>query len=316
MTVVDRNKIDIAYTEDNKYILAIFDHLEWNFAARQEHAYILQDKINDYLDYITSEQAEKAKPGLRPVIRIIAKYPYSKYCIEFLERIKKFIKEKDDICDIEWTHSEDEGPFDDGFSDDYVFEPDKIYPRIKKNYSKKPLKEVSLMNIDNNQPDYPDNLVLFRYWDSFIGLIMVDLGDKFGYFTYDMMPKNMTPEKLQEIAFDNLIKNIQFRWIELNEPGIFGIMAGGDFEAESILLGIWDDLAKQLDDDIIISIPTKDLVFFTKLNDKKLRNKMINKSRDNFNRNIKENSNLIFCKDIFVYSRESKKISVSSKYSL
>ena len=93
-------------------------------------------------------------------------------------------------------------------------------------------------------------------------------------------------------------------------------MAGGDFEAESILLGIWDDLAKQLDDDIIISIPTKDLVFFTKLNDKKLRNKMINKSRDNFNRNIKENSNLIFCKDIFVYSRESKKISVSSKYSL
>ena len=78
MTVVDRNKIDIAYTEDNKYILAIFDHLEWNFATRQEHAYILQDKINDYLDYITSEQAEKAKPGLRPVIRIIAKYPYSK----------------------------------------------------------------------------------------------------------------------------------------------------------------------------------------------------------------------------------------------
>ncbi len=316
MSVLDRNKIDIAYTEDNKYILEIVDHLEWNFATRQEHGYILQDKINDYLDYITSGQAEETKPGLRTVIRIVATYSYSKYCIEFLERVKKFVKEKDDICDIEWTHSENEGPFNDGFSDDYSFEPEKIYPRIKKNWAKNPLKEVSLMAVDNNQPNYPDNLVLFRHWDSFVGLIMVDLGDKFGYFTYDLMPKDMTPEKLQEIAFDNLTKNIQFRWSESNEPEIFGIIAGGDFEAESILLGIWDDLAKQLDDDLIISIPTKDLVFFTKLNDKKLRNKMINKARDNFERNTKESPNLIFCKDIFIYSRESKKISVSSKYKL
>ena len=30
MTVVDRNKIDIIYTEDNKNILEIIDHLEWN----------------------------------------------------------------------------------------------------------------------------------------------------------------------------------------------------------------------------------------------------------------------------------------------
>ena len=95
MTVVDRNKIDIAYVEDNKHILEIVDHLEWDFATRQDHGHILQDKINDYLDYIVSGQAEEAKPGLRPVIRIISKYPYSKYCIDFLERAKKFIKEKD-----------------------------------------------------------------------------------------------------------------------------------------------------------------------------------------------------------------------------
>ena len=36
-----------------------------------------------------------------------------------------FIKNKDDICDIEWTHDEKQEGFNDGFSDDYVFEPEK-----------------------------------------------------------------------------------------------------------------------------------------------------------------------------------------------
>ena len=89
MTVVDRNKIDIAYVEDNKHILEIVDHLEWDFATRQEHGHILQDKINDYLDYIVSGQANEAKPGLRPIIRIISKYSYSKYCIDFLDKRKR-----------------------------------------------------------------------------------------------------------------------------------------------------------------------------------------------------------------------------------
>ena len=110
--VRDRGVIDITLEEDGRYVLVILDDMKWEPATRQEHGHILQAKINDYLDYIVSGQAEEAKPGLRPVIRIIAQYSYSKFCIDFLERVRAFIKGKDDICDIEWTHSSEDGPFD------------------------------------------------------------------------------------------------------------------------------------------------------------------------------------------------------------
>ena len=38
---------------------------------------------------------------------------------------------------------------------------------------------------------------------------MVDLGDHYTYFTYDMLPENMSPEKIQDIAFKNLSTNVQ-----------------------------------------------------------------------------------------------------------
>jgi len=314
--VCDRGVIDITLEEDNKYVLVIIDNLEWNYATRQKHAKVLQDKLNDYLDYIASGQAEKAKPGLRPVIRIIAQYSYSKYCIDFLERVKNFIKNKDDICDIEWIHNSEGEEFNDGFSDDYIFEPEKVYPRLKKNWAKNPLEEISLMAASDNAPNY-NNLVMFRVMDSFIGTFVVDIGEEYTYFTYDMLPSNISPEQLQKIAFDNLEKNVEYKYCESKEPGVFGIIAGGNFEAESICWpGIWEELAEKLNDDIIISIPTKDIVYYTKLNDKKLRNKMFKMANKMWEENQKNTPYLLFCKDIFVYSRENKKISVSADYKL
>lgn len=69
-------------------------------------------------------------------------------------------------------------------------------------------------------------------------------------------------------------------------------------------------------DDIIISIPTKDIVYYTKLGDKKLRKKMIKMARDMLEKNRKDSPYLIFCKDIFYYSRDSKKVIVSNEDSL
>lgn len=172
------------------------------------------------------------------------------------------------------------------------------------------------MAASDNAPDYK-NLVMFRVMDSFIGTFVVDVGEEFRYFTYDMLPSDITPEQLQEIAFDNLSKNIEYKYCESREPGIFGIIAGGNFEAESICWsGLWEELAEKLNDDIIISIPTKDIVYYTKLNDKKLRNKMFKMANKMWEENQKKTPYLIFCRDIFIYSRESKKISVSSEYKL
>lgn len=69
---------------------------------------------------------------MRPVICIIAKNSYSKYCIEFLEEVRKNLKKHGNVCDIEWTHMEDEGPFDDGFSDEYVFDSKKFIQELRR----------------------------------------------------------------------------------------------------------------------------------------------------------------------------------------
>lgn len=316
MSILDRNVIDITFVEDNKYILIITDHLEWNYDDSVEHAHLLQDKIYDYLDYIYSGQAEEKNPGLRPVIRIISKYSYSNYSISFLEKFKKHIKETDDICDLEWEHDTKDGPFNDGFNDEYVFDSTKLYPRIKKNWAKNPLENISILNTNKQVPDQLNNLVLFKSWDSFIDFIMVDIGEGFDYFSYDMMPADMTPEQLRDIAFENLINKIKYKYCEIKEPGIFLISADGNFEAESIYLtGIWEQVANQLGDDIIISIPTKDVVLYTKLNDEKLRDRMLNIARETFDNN-KESLDIIFCKDIFIYLKDKKEMVISDKYSL
>lgn len=314
--VTDRGVIDITLEEDNKYVLIIIDTLEWKFSNRENHGRILQDKINDYLQYIVSGQAAEAKPNLRPVIRIIAQYSYSQYCIDFLERVRKFIKGKGDICDIEWKHEGDE-IFDDGFSDDYVFEPEKIYPRLKKNWAKDFRNEVALMGTGANPTlkNYPDNLIMFRCMESYIGLFVADVGDCFTYVTYDMIPEDVSVEELEQMAIQNISNQIEYRWVESKVAGIYGIVAGGNFEAESILFeGIWETISQQLEDDIVICIPTKDMVYYTKLSDKKRTKKMINMAQKTYNSNLEDEQQPVFSKDIFYYLRSEKKIFVGTEH--
>ena len=311
-TFRDRGVIDITLVEDDKYILVILDDMEWEFGSRQDHGHMLQAKINDYLSYICSGQAEEARPGLRPVIRILAQYSYSRYCLDFLERVRAFIKNKDDICDIEWTHSDNDGPFEDGFSDDFVFDRRKIYPRIKKNLAKDPLKEVSLMEPYGPAAEYPDNLIMIRFMDSLIGLFVQDVGSAYTYITYDMLPEGTDVAELERMAFDNLSADITYKSVESKEKGVFGIIAGGNFEAESLCINsIWKEVSEDLNDDLVICVPTKDIVYFTKANDKKLRNKMLKMADEMFERNRQETPQLLFSKDVYIYSREKDSIQIS-----
>lgn len=313
--VRDRGVIDIILKEDGKYILIILDDMKWETGTRQQHARILQDKINDYLDYIASGQAEEANPGMRPVIRILAEHSYSRYCIDFLERVRAFIKNKDDICDIEWTHSSEAGPFDDGFSDDFVFDEAKIFPRLKKNLAEDPASEVSLMAPGQDASDYPKNMVMYRCMDSYIGMIMQDMGSVFTYITYDMLPEGTDVAKLQNIAFDNLMRDITYRACESKEPGIYGIVAGGDFEAESLCVSsIWQELSATLGDDLMLCVPTKDIVLYTKASDKELCKKLVKMAEETFTRNLKETPYLLFSTDILIYDRKENAIRIDGKF--
>ena len=54
MSVVDRNIIDFAYSENEEVILCISDHLTWENDVLKAHWEILQDKLNDYMGFIQS----------------------------------------------------------------------------------------------------------------------------------------------------------------------------------------------------------------------------------------------------------------------
>lgn len=315
-TVRDRNVIDFTYLEDDRCVLEIIDDMEWTYGLRQSHGRVLQDKINDYLNYIAGGQAEEAYPGRRCVIRIVAEYPFSRYCLDFLERVRSFIRNRDDLCDIEWTHPDRDEPFNDGFSDDFVFDPDRVFIRLKKNWAKDPLKEVSLMAVDENACDY-NNMPMYRYMDSFVYMFMQDMGNVFSYLTYDMLPADMDIEKLQAHAFDNMSKHVQFRFAESNTEGIYGILAGGDFEAEALLFpDLFRSIADDLNDDLLISVPTKDIVFITRANDRKCRKQLLQKAFALFEDNRKESPYLLFCRDIFLYTRKDGSLTIHPKYKI
>ena len=169
---------------------------------------------------------------------------------------------------------------------------------------------------DASAPDYPDQMIMIRIMDSFIGMLVQDIGSVLTYITYDKLPDGADVMELWNKAFDNLCRDINYRWSESKEPGVYGILAGGDFEAESLCLDyVWKNLSDDLNDDLIVCAPTKDIVFYTKASDKKLVKKILKMASDMFESNRKETPHLLFCKDVFVFDRKSGHLEISKKYS-
>lgn len=316
-TVKDRGVIDLIRATDSTVEIIITDDMEWNFGIRQYHCQLLQDKINDYIAFIENGQLGEMHPGKAPVIKVMGEFAFSRYALDYMGRVKNFLEGKE-VCGFEWGHADDK-EYDDGFSDDFVFDIDKVYPRLRKNWAKKPLEEVTILPPsypNKNAPDY-SNQPMFRVYDSFVYHFMQDVGSCYTYLDYDQIPEGVDMNALADAAFKNLANNITYRMVDSKEKGIYGIVAGGDLEAEAILLdGLWSGVASEIGDDVIISIPTKDVVFFTKASDKKLIKKMLKMAGDLFEQNRKDTPGLLFCKDVFFYNRERNEITITDKYSL
>lgn len=327
MSVTDRGVIDQAVIDENKNLkLIIFDHLQWNCVVRGNHASMLQDKINDYLNFIGSGQINESFDSTkynRVVITLVAQHSYSKYSIEFLERLKSAIKQHGNLCELEWTHlpSEEESKdFNDGFCDDYVFDAEKIYPRLKYNFAKNPFEEVKIMLSNNSESDEnssENNMPMFRVWDKYVICFIQDVGNMFKYITYDDIPQNCDLEQLENKAFENLDRDVTFRLAESTVDGVYGILAGGDFEAESLLkYGVWSDVSESFGSDLYIAAPTKDMILIAPADNQKTIKGMLKFAQKIFSDNMKSSRELIFTKDIFEYSRETEQLEISSKYSL
>lgn len=93
------------------------------------------------------------------------------------------------------------------------------------------------------------------------------------------------------------------------------MVAGGDFECGGFVSARYNGrLQRGLQDDLLIAVPTKDMVLFTRAGNKKSIRKMIKQAQKIFEENQKESPFLIFSRDVFYYNKSTKELEISKKY--
>jgi uncharacterized protein YtpQ (UPF0354 family) len=81
------------------------------------------------------------------------------------------------------------------------------------------------------------------------------------------LPVTISEDELHETAIANLNRDVTYTMQETNFGG-YGLIAGGDHEAGSICLpGVWEWLSAHFNNNLIVAIPAKDLVWIVPEND-------------------------------------------------
>ena len=134
---------------------------------------------------------------------------------------------------------------------------DKIYPWIKVVYE--PDEEVpnSTLEIELKDEEQP----IMQNWLGNLAIFYaVDEGDQFSLVLRRDLPTKVSIEKLHEIAISNLDRDVEFTFTETNFGG-HGLVAGGDHETGSLCLtDIWNWCAENINDNLIVAVPAKDMV--------------------------------------------------------
>ena len=108
MTIVDRNKIDFIYVENDTVVLEILDHLDWEKNSIANHWQMLTDKVKDYIGFIHSGQLKdniKEKynhESLKPCIKIVFLYQWPQLIEENLNKLKELNDEYN--CKTKWEY--------------------------------------------------------------------------------------------------------------------------------------------------------------------------------------------------------------------
>ena len=79
----------------------------------------------------------------------------------------------------------------------------------------------------------------------------------------DLAGANIAQDNLRQLACENLMRLLP-KIERHGSNGVFMITAGGDYEASLLLIeSIWADLGKLVDGDVVVAIPTRDLLLVT-----------------------------------------------------
>jgi uncharacterized protein YtpQ (UPF0354 family) len=128
------------------------------------------------------------------------------------------------------------------------------------------------------------NLLWKQYNDKLVIVYAMDSKTNITYFDkskFDTL--NMGIESLHNISIDNL-NNILPEITKYEQDGWFYIIAGGDYEASTILLtDLWTKDNFPVNGDIVVAIPNRDILMITGSNDKEGIKKVKAKLNERFN---------------------------------
>lgn len=131
------------------------------------------------------------------------------------------------------------------------------------------IKSLSYVEELNQNDIGVPNLLWEPYNEDLIIVYAEDQGHSFKYLnTDDFDALNIDKDTLLAFAIDNLnqiIPDID----KVGEDGEYGLIAGGDYEANLILFtSIWTKENFDVDGDIVVAIPNRDLIYITGSNNK------------------------------------------------
>jgi len=110
------------------------------------------------------------------------------------------------------------------------------------------------------------------------------------------------------MALINLGREVEFE-LHKSHLGFYGLVAGGNHESGAICLpGLWKQLATELNDSLVVTIPAKDLLLFSPESDTAGIVKMKESAAEIF-----ANGERILTTAIFKYHKETAEWSVLSQ---
>lgn len=175
----------------------------------------------------------------------------------------------------------------------------KIYPWIKVVYG--PDEEVpgSTQEIELRDEEQP----IMQNWLGNLAIFYaVDEADHFTLILKRDLPAHLTIDELHDIATTNLDRDIEFMFNETVFGG-HGLIAGGDHEAGALTLkGIWQWCANQIQDNLIVAVPAKDLIMMVPENDIDKIN-----SLKNFVTEISKYGERLLTKQLFHFDKSNSK---------
>lgn len=96
MSISDAGVIDMISTDrvDGSVILSVSDHLSWGEGEDLNHMWMLQEKLNRYLDFLEGGEISESYPaynGQKLRIRVVGKYDLNASAQSFYEKAKGII---------------------------------------------------------------------------------------------------------------------------------------------------------------------------------------------------------------------------------